>query len=128
VRSKPDLRLHTPFEELVAFANNKEGELGFDMPNLSLQNQNHVPCVVILIQLKEQWKAEHDGRLPSNFKEKEEFKKFIKDYSRKIYPAGTELAYQLTENFSEAVKKAMLMYSENHDDDTLDVLNDPRCD
>jgi hypothetical protein len=49
VRSKPDLRLHTPFEELLAFANNKEGEMGFDMPNMPNGKQCHVPCVVIII-------------------------------------------------------------------------------
>jgi hypothetical protein len=51
IRFKPDLRLHTPFEELAAFANNKEGEMGFDMPNLPNEKQCHVPCVVIIIQL-----------------------------------------------------------------------------
>jgi len=70
---------------LVAFANNKEGELGFDMPQLPYQNQCHVPCVVILLQLKEQWKAEHDGKLPSSFAEKTDFKTFMKDYCKKIY-------------------------------------------
>jgi len=59
---------------LLDFANNKEGDMGFDMPKLPNEKQCHVPCVVIIIQMKEAWKAEHDGKLPSTFAEKNEFK------------------------------------------------------
>lgn len=48
--------------------------MGFDMPNMPNGKQCHVPCVVIIIQMKEAWKAEHDGKLPSSFAEKNEFK------------------------------------------------------
>lgn len=95
------------------------------MPNLEYIQQSHVPCVVIILQLKELWKAEHEGKLPSNFAEKQLFKQFIKDHCKKIY--NGELQYQLSENFKEASEKAMLMYSNNEDEDTLEVLNDPRC-
>lgn len=63
--------------------------------------------------MKEAWKAEHDGKLPKTFAEKNEFKQFMKDYCKKIYIENSEAPYMLSENFKEACNKAMLMYSDN---------------
>jgi len=52
----------------------------------------------------------------------------MKNYCKQIYPADSENPYALSENFREACNKAMLMYSDNQDEDTLEVINDPRCD
>jgi amyloid beta precursor protein binding protein 1 len=51
----------------------------------------------------------------------------MKDYCKKIWIQDPDVPYALGENFKEAVSKAMLMYSDNEDEDTLAVLDDPRC-
>lgn len=51
----------------------------------------------------------------------------MKDYCKKIYIEDSEAPYMLSENFKEACNKAMLMYSDNQDEDTLDVINNPLC-
>lgn len=38
----------------------------------------HAPYVAILIQWANKWRAAHDGNLPKTFKEKNEFRQFVK--------------------------------------------------
>lgn len=90
-----DLRLNAPFEELLAFANT------FDLPSLPLESHSHVPYVVLLLQAMEAWKNGHDGKKPSGFAEKAEFKELIK---------GMALEFEKEVNFSEALKNAYFVH------------------
>jgi amyloid beta precursor protein binding protein 1 len=73
------------------------------MDSLDLNIHSHVPYVVILLQAAQKWKDSHSGKMPQNFKEKNEFKEFIKslakDYSKEL-------------NFEEAIKNAHLFYKD----------------
>ncbi|KAH6856500.1 hypothetical protein B0I37DRAFT_77189 [Chaetomium sp. MPI-CAGE-AT-0009] len=87
-----DLRLLNPWPELVAFAE----ELTKDIDNLDNFEHGHLPYVVILLHYLEQWKAAHDGKYPTAFKEKAEFRKIVQAAARTNNPEGGE------ENFEEA--------------------------
>ncbi|KAG7287813.1 hypothetical protein NEMBOFW57_007329 [Staphylotrichum longicolle] len=87
-----DLRLLTPWPELVAFAE----ELTKDIDGLDNFEHGHLPYVVILLHYLQQWKAAHDGKYPATYKEKTEFRKIVQNASRTNNPEGGE------ENFEEA--------------------------
>jgi amyloid beta precursor protein binding protein 1 len=87
-----DLRLLTPWPELVAFAE----ELTKDIDGLDNFEHGHLPYVVILLHYLEQWKAAHDGKYPTTFKEKTELREIVKGAARTNNPEGGE------ENFDEA--------------------------
>jgi len=67
----PDLRLDTPFTELIEYYQNIEFEGYTDTEHA------HIPFVVILLKCLDQWRSEHGGIMPQNYKEKTEFKKLI---------------------------------------------------
>lgn len=67
-----DLRLDVPFEELMAYMETQ------DMKSMSKGEYMHTPYVVILYKYLQIWKATHQGKIPQNFKEKQEFKSIIK--------------------------------------------------
>ncbi|KAK4238178.1 hypothetical protein C8A03DRAFT_15330 [Achaetomium macrosporum] len=87
-----DLRLLTPWPELVAFAD----ELTRDIDGLDNYEHGHLPYVVILLHYLEKWKAAHDGEYPASYDEKIEFRKIVQDAARTNNPEGGE------ENFDEA--------------------------
>ncbi|KAK0745113.1 hypothetical protein B0T21DRAFT_359056 [Apiosordaria backusii] len=87
-----DLRLLTPWPELVAFAE----DLTKDIDNLSDFEHGHLPYVVILLHYLEKWKAEHGGGYPSTYKEKTEFRRVVQSAARTKNAEGGE------ENFDEA--------------------------
>ncbi|KAK4165168.1 putative NEDD8-activating enzyme E1 regulatory subunit [Cladorrhinum sp. PSN259] len=87
-----DLRLLAPWPELVAFAE----ELTKDIDNLSDFEHGHLPYVVILLHYLEKWKADHDGKYPSTYKEKTEFRSIVQGAARTSNAEGGE------ENFDEA--------------------------
>ena len=45
-------------------------------------DHNHVPFVVILVKLCAQWRNSHDGAMPKNQKEKQEFTASLKEQIR----------------------------------------------
>jgi len=63
-----------------------------------------VPFVILLIKASNDWKAAHDGLMPSNFKDKTDFKE---NYLKKL---ALELSKEL--NFSEALKNAYLLFQD----------------
>ena len=67
-----DLRLDAPFRELIDFMDSQ------NMDEMSKNDYMHVPYVVILYKYLQQWKSNHDGNSPKNYKEKQEFKNLIK--------------------------------------------------
>lgn len=93
----PDLRLVTPFPTLVEYCNS------FDLESLPDHEHSHVPYPVILYKLAQQYKAAHNGQLPSTFQEKQDFRVYIKDNSRK---------WDMEVNYHEAQNNAYLAYTE----------------
>ncbi|GAA5972715.1 hypothetical protein JCM21900_002362 [Sporobolomyces salmonicolor] len=62
-----DLRVHSPFPSLVAYAHS------FDYATMDTAEHGHVPAVVILVKALEEWKAAHEGNGPTGAKERKEF-------------------------------------------------------
>jgi amyloid beta precursor protein binding protein 1 len=91
-----DLRLNAPFPELLEFVNS------FKFDELELDRHSHVPYPVILLQAIENYRKANDGKDPSIFKEKTDFKNnYIKalamDFSKEL-------------NYSEAIKNSYMMF------------------
>ena len=66
-----DFRLDCPFPELLDYMNNQ------DLGSMTKQQHSHTPYVVILHKVLEEWKREHDGKAPQNYKEKRVFKEKV---------------------------------------------------
>lgn len=73
IESKPDsavedLRFHCPWPALTEYA------ADFDIDTKDPLTHRHIPYGIILLKVTEEWKASHDGKLPTNSKERSEFK------------------------------------------------------
>lgn len=90
--SAQDLRLLNPWPELVAAA----AALG-DLDGMDDHQHGHIPYILILLHFLEQWKQSHGGNAPGNYKEKTEFREFVRSKARTSNAEGGE------ENFDEAV-------------------------
>ncbi|KAJ5356947.1 Molybdenum cofactor biosynthesis MoeB [Penicillium concentricum] len=90
--STQDLRLLNPWPELVAAAANLD-----NLDTVDDHQHGHVPYILLLLHFLEQWKQSHAGNAPSNYKEKTEFREFVRSQTRTSNPEGGE------ENFDEAV-------------------------
>ncbi|KAK8042605.1 NEDD8-activating enzyme E1 regulatory subunit, partial [Apiospora phragmitis] len=88
-----DLRLTKPWPELAQFAE----EMTKDMDQLDDHEHGHLPYVVLLLHYLEKWKEAHDGKLPTEYKAKLEFREMVAKSARINNPEGGE------ENFQEAV-------------------------
>ncbi len=66
-----DLRLDKPFPELVSYMD------AIDMDSMDKQRHGHTPYLVILYKCLQQWKAQHGGAGPKNYKEKLKFKELV---------------------------------------------------
>lgn len=82
-----DLRLTKPWPALSAFAANQTA----NMDQMNGEEFAHIPYVCLLLRYLEQWKGEHDGKLPDTYKEKSAFRDLVRSGS----PSE--------ENFDEAV-------------------------
>ncbi|KAL4902987.1 hypothetical protein BDW74DRAFT_157233 [Aspergillus multicolor] len=90
--STQDLRLLNPWPELAAAAAGISNLDSFDD-----HQHGHVPYVLLLLHYLERWRERHDGNAPSNYKEKTEFRDFVRSSARANNPQGGE------ENYDEAV-------------------------
>lgn len=91
--STTDLRLLSPWPELISLAKEKTK----DLDNMSDHEHGHIPYVLLLLHYLEEWKATHDGRPPQNYAEKSKFKELVRAGARTNNPEGGE------ENYDEAV-------------------------
>ncbi|OOF99249.1 hypothetical protein ASPCADRAFT_513299 [Aspergillus carbonarius ITEM 5010] len=90
--STQDLRLLNPWPELAAV-----GASINNLDSLDDHQHGHVPYVLLLLHYLELWKKTHDGQVPSNYKEKSEFREMVRSSARTSNPEGGE------ENYDEAV-------------------------
>ncbi|XP_031558271.1 NEDD8-activating enzyme E1 regulatory subunit-like [Actinia tenebrosa] len=89
-----DLRLDRPFRGLKDYVD------GLDFDAMSKEEHTHVPCIAILLKYLTKWKMEHDNLPPQNYKEKDLFKKMIRQGIR-VRQHGIP---EEEENFDEAIK------------------------
>jgi amyloid beta precursor protein binding protein 1 len=87
-----DLRLLNPWPELAAAAAGLE-----DLTAMDDHKHGHVPYILLLLHFLEQWKQAHEGNAPGSYKEKTEFREFVRSNTRTDNAEGGE------ENFDEAV-------------------------
>lgn len=90
--STQDLRLVNPWPELAAATAQVE-----KLDEMSDHEHGHVPYILLLLHYLEQWKKDHDGSPPSNYKEKTQFRDLVRAGARKNNTDGGE------ENYDEAV-------------------------
>ncbi|KAF2199125.1 hypothetical protein GQ43DRAFT_129803 [Delitschia confertaspora ATCC 74209] len=91
--STTDLRLLNPWPELVQYAAEKTK----DLESMNNEDHGHVPYVCLLLYYLGQWRKDHDGRVPQDYKEKTAFRNLVSDAARTNTPEGSE------ENYDEAV-------------------------
>lgn len=112
-----DLRLDRPFKCLQDH---------FDSINLDamdLKDHSHVPYVVVLYKYLQKWLQLHKN-FPKSFKEKEEFREFIRSGIRKD-EHGNPVD---EENFEEAIRAVNTCIKESEVPSNIkDILNDPSC-
>ncbi|CDW84911.1 nedd8-activating enzyme e1 regulatory subunit [Stylonychia lemnae] len=120
VESKPsdvivdDLRISNPFHEL------KEYALSINYDDCDDMIHSHIPYNVILIKTLEDWKSTHEGKLPCNQQEKDEFRSILKGKSRDF---SKEL------NFNEAMDKVFKCFQKPSVRDSVqDIFDDPKID
>ncbi|GAU31908.1 hypothetical protein TSUD_270930 [Trifolium subterraneum] len=114
IESKPehfldDLRLNNPWPELKSFAE------GFDLNVQDPVAHKHIPYVVILVKMADEWAKNHGGRLPSTREEKKEFKDLLK--------AG--MVAQDEDNYREAIESSFKVFAPRGINSELQqILND----
>ena len=91
--STQDLRLLAPWTELVEYMK----AMTKGMESMVDHDHGHIPYLLLLLHYLEQWKQEHGGKYPENYKEKSAFRDIVKAGARMNNPEGGE------ENFDEAV-------------------------
>ncbi|CAI5721168.1 unnamed protein product [Hyaloperonospora brassicae] len=93
-----ELRLSRPFSTLQTFADS------FDLPSLSSIEHAHVPFVVLLLHVRNEWTRRScgDGQLPTTVAEKRAFKTLLEQMARGA--PGHEV------NFVEAAEHAYMAY------------------
>jgi amyloid beta precursor protein binding protein 1 len=87
------LRLLRPWPELLQFAQEKTA----NMDDMAPEDHGHIPYLALLLHYLEEWKKNHDGKVPDNYKDKTELRSIVSKAARTNNPEGGE------ENFDEAV-------------------------
>ncbi|GAA96288.1 uncharacterized protein L969DRAFT_91735 [Mixia osmundae IAM 14324] len=107
-----DLRLDAPFPALLEHVNSVQFE------TLDSLEHGHIPSVVILIKVLEEWRAQREGRLPKTSAERNEIKKNI-------------LALKRTadeENFDEALGLVTKLFNTSKVPSEIEALfSDSQC-
>ncbi|XP_010510023.1 PREDICTED: NEDD8-activating enzyme E1 regulatory subunit AXL [Camelina sativa] len=114
IESKPDhslddLRLNNPWPELKRFVET------IDLNVAEPAAHKHIPYIVILVKVAEEWAQTHNSNLPSTREEKNEFKALVK--SRMVSPDE--------DNYREATEAAFKVFAPRGiSQDTQDIIND----
>lgn len=99
--STPDLRLRTPWKELLEFAS----EIAKDIEKQEAHEHGHIPYVALILHYLEEWKTKN-GTIPSTYKDKKAFTAFLAAGTRTDNPEGGE------ENYEEAVAAVLKLLLE----------------
>jgi len=107
-----DLRLDVPFPAMLEYV------ATFDFEHMDSAEHGHVPFVVVLQHYLQVWKTSHQGKLPSTYLERNQFKDLIKANMRSFDE----------ENFEEALANVWRLASPSAvPSEVQAILEDPSC-
>ncbi|XP_071710815.1 NEDD8-activating enzyme E1 regulatory subunit AXR1-like isoform X2 [Rutidosis leptorrhynchoides] len=115
IESKPDhflddLRLNNPWPELKRLTEN------IDFDTSDPVAHKHIPYILILVKMAEDWAKAHGGRLPSTRDEKREFKELLK----------TKTIAMDEDNYKEAIEASFKVFAPRGISSNLKrILDDP---
>ncbi|KAG1666503.1 NEDD8-activating enzyme E1 regulatory subunit [Nymphon striatum] len=89
-----DLRLDRPFSKLLNYVNS------INLESMDKTTHKHTPYLVIILKNLLVWQSKNNGKLPKTYKEKEMFRKMIKE-GNIVHENGV---MEEEENFEEAIK------------------------
>lgn len=113
-----DLRLLKPWPELLEYAKEKTK----DLETMAADDHGHIPYIAILLHQLEEWKKDHDGQVPQNYKDKTAFRDLVKKATRTDNPEGGE------ENFEEAVSAVLKSLNPPEPSSAVkDIFKAPEC-
>jgi NEDD8-activating enzyme E1 regulatory subunit len=113
-----DLRLLDPWPELRAYARKKTEDLNA----MDDHGHGHVPWLLLILHYLDEWQSSHGGKLPSNYKDKTEFRKFILDSARMNSTSGVE------ENYEQAAAAVLKNLNENKPSSAVrEIWEAPEC-
>ena len=113
-----DLRLLKPWPELVQFA----AEQTQNLDNMNDHDHGHISYVLLLLYYLEVWKASHEGKVPTTYKDKNAFRELVRSGMRTNIPEQSE------ENYEEAIAAVLKNLNEPTPSSAVrDVLNAPEC-
>jgi amyloid beta precursor protein binding protein 1 len=113
-----DLRLLKPWPELAQYAKDKTESLDA----MAADDHGHIPYIAILLHHLEEWKKDHEGRVPQNYKEKTEFRTMVSKAARTNNPEGGE------ENYDEAVAAVLKSLNPPEPSSTVkDIFKTSEC-
>jgi amyloid beta precursor protein binding protein 1 len=116
--STQDLRLLRPWPELVQYAQEKTA----DMNGMAPEDHGHIPYLALLLHFLEDWKQQHDGKVPDNYKDKTEFRSIVAKATRTNNPEGGE------ENFEEAVAAVLKSLNQPTPSSAVtEIFKTPEC-
>lgn len=89
---------------------------------MDAEDHGHVPYVLLLLSYLEDWKKNHDGKVPSAYKEKNEFRDLVRKGMRTNTAEGSE------ENYEEAIAAVLKSLNEpTPSSGVKEVLNAEEC-
>jgi amyloid beta precursor protein binding protein 1 len=92
------------------------------MVNMTPEDHGHVPYLALLLHFLEEWKAQHDGKVPESYKEKTQFRSIVSQAARTDTPEGGE------ENFDEAVAAVLKSLNPPQPSSAVkEIFTSPEC-
>jgi len=114
-----DLRLDNLWPELQAWLSDE----AVRMHSMTRQEHGHTPYPVILHRFLNEWRADHNGSIPSNYKEKKEFKERIR--TGLLKRENNAEVDEDEENFEEAIRAVNTVITPaSIPPNTMKILND----
>ena len=94
------------------------------MPGMTLKDHGHTPYPVMLFAAMQNWRAEHGGSLPANYKEKKALKEMMMLGMRK--KEGNDEVWEDEENYEEASRAVNTVGTTTPvPSTTREILDDP---
>jgi amyloid beta precursor protein binding protein 1 len=116
--STQDLRLLRPWPELIQYAQEKT----VNIDEMAPEDHGHIPYLALLLHFLEEWKKQHDGKIPDNYKDKTEFRSIVAKATRTNNPEGGE------ENFEEAVAAVLKSLNQPTPSSAVtEIFKTPEC-
>ncbi|KAG5374878.1 hypothetical protein IGI04_039474 [Brassica rapa subsp. trilocularis] len=116
IDSKPDhflddLRLNNPWPELKSFVET------IDLNVSDPVAHKHIPYVVILVKMADEWTQSHSGNLPSTREEKKEFKDLVK----------SKMISMDEDNYKEAIEAAFKVFAPRGISSEIQQISSDTC-